>query len=230
MTGNWRGDGKFCKRILSDPVFREWFEREYMRMYPLLYRFFMSRRDHNSKEAEDLTDETMISFLESLEKGKANLGSYKREDIEPFIWKIAKNKLYDYLTKHYYGRKEHKKRNEKVQPTNNQEFNLRPHNRVPIPLEDYLSLTDCSQNEPLRNIMKDPQEVMEEKEEIAAIDIALGLLNPRDREILDLHYFRDYSWKAVGRMTGLSENAARLRGHRAKEKFEKLLKPWFGAA
>ncbi len=66
----------------------------------------------------------------------------------------------------------------------------------------------------------------EEEERRVALDLALNLLQPREREILDLFYFQRRSLEEVAQRVGVSHEAAKKRLARARSILAKKLGSW----
>jgi RNA polymerase sigma factor (sigma-70 family) len=76
----------------------------------------------------------------------------------------------------------------------------------------------------LDRLVSSPQ-CPEEEERREAVNRALAQLNPEQRRVLELHFHRNLTWLEVGRILGITNGAARVRGHRALLALRGLLLP-----
>jgi RNA polymerase sigma factor (sigma-70 family) len=67
---------------------------------------------------------------------------------------------------------------------------------------------------------------LDAKERAVALELALQLLEPDEREILDLAYFRDVGVDELAKRTGISAEAARKRLARARKSLASKLATW----
>jgi DNA-directed RNA polymerase specialized sigma24 family protein len=67
---------------------------------------------------------------------------------------------------------------------------------------------------------------IEARDRAVALELALSLLDPAEREILDLVYFREAGIEGAVRQFGISHDAARKRTLRARRSLAKKLATW----
>jgi RNA polymerase sigma factor (sigma-70 family) len=86
--------------------------------------------------------------------------------------------------------------------------------RIVVPLLDSLNLIDT------KNLS--PEEQIALKELRSSVNSCLNLLPTKIRQLLWFRYWKDMSYKQIGRILGLSERAVEGKIYRAKEKFAKV--------
>ena len=58
---------------------------------------------------------------------------------------------------------------------------------------------------------------------VSPLRSALGRLSPAQREVLELHYFQEMSFRDIARLIGSGEGAVRVRAHRGYQKLRHIL-------
>lgn len=72
---------------------------------------------------------------------------------------------------------------------------------------------------------QDPETTALTKERDRELRHLLRHLSPQSRQLIVLRYWYDLSYKEIGRIVGLSENAVKSRLHRARHQLARLAKP-----
>ena len=68
-----------------------------------------------------------------------------------------------------------------------------------------------------------PEDVFEQRQRSAQLQRVLSQLKDRDREVIVLKYLSGLSYEEIARIHGCSEEAAKVRGHRAREELKRVL-------
>ncbi len=67
---------------------------------------------------------------------------------------------------------------------------------------------------------------VEARDHADALSVALQLLEPEDRQVLELHYFRSVDAAGIAQQLGISQDAARMRVARARTILARKLVKW----
>lgn len=145
-------------------------------------------------------DATQDIVQETFVRAFRYLSTFKEDrdgNFEGWLITIAKNETFKYLKRHW-------RRNE----ISAEEINI---NRDDISFQ----------------IIEDIERKVEGRILMEEIFTVLDTLSLRYRQILLLRLYHDYSFKEIGRILGIQENAARQIYHRAKKALmEKLMEKW----
>jgi RNA polymerase sigma-70 factor (ECF subfamily) len=73
---------------------------------------------------------------------------------------------------------------------------------------------------------KSPRELLEEREANLLLDIAIGSMSPKQREVFSMHYYQNLSPRDIAALTGLSYDNVRRQIYNAKRQLcaEAILK------
>lgn len=155
--------------------------------------------DLSREDVEEICQETFISVIKNLKTFKGCC------QLQTWIFRIASNKARDYREKRNAAK--------------------RGGGRKPLSLDEADPNTGLSIDPP--SAQAEPDEQLQRVENVVLVGYALGDLQEACREVIDLRYFGDLSYKEISNLLELNEKTVSSRLSKCLDKLEVLMKEKF---
>ncbi|MBI4505477.1 MAG: sigma-70 family RNA polymerase sigma factor [Chloroflexi bacterium] len=169
------------------------FAEVYNQYLPRVWRYTRARVPDHH-EAEDVASEVFVRAWQSWLRYNASQGS-----VAPWLFRIAQRTVADW----YRGR-----------------FATRVRREVPLP---HAGTEPTEARRPLEDPPPSPEDYVLEREQVTALQGALGMLREREREILALRFAAELRVAEIGQIVGLSAAATQMVLYRAIMRLREIL-------